>query len=386
MIEELRSYWMYSPEFRDLPGHIQGKFAFPERPQRSIVVKTGSGTQTTLSADNFIGTVSSHIYLSKFLDSPGVSIEWVREDRAALAANNGCFPSPPGTYFIEVQKLEDGNFQFFVDPLLDVRGENVMMVSETEGQLQNTFFPGSLRLFEMPAAFLLQEGKNYTADPETGAITLADPVSGTRFIQADYKTAVDSTGPFPIVPNHANNYAIPGVVMAFGRRLTDGDKLAIVVRDVRCPSALEYGGRWDLQVEFEVTARDIEDQEHIADTSVTYLFGLARSRLATEGIEITEVSMGGESEEIYDTEGDLYYYTSNFSMTVQTDWFVWVPIIGFLRQAAPLTLEAARYIASLPTDQLAGLSGDIKMLAANGLVAKSDPFFRDRSDCFETIR
>jgi hypothetical protein len=84
--------------------------------------------------------------------------------------------------------------------------------------------------------------------------------------------------------------------------------MAVVVHPIRQPVALEYGGRWDINLEFEVIARDVYAQQEIADFSVIYLWGILRSRLAKEGIEMTEISLGGESEEVYDDTGDDYYY------------------------------------------------------------------------------
>lgn len=387
-ISELRRYWSYQPRYRDLVDNIQGKFSFRgDRPQRSIVIKAGSASQEVLSADNFIGTVHSYIFLCKYRTAPGLSVEWVREDAGAIQRNGGMFPSPPGIYYIEVQTDPDDpdGFIFFVDPLLDSRGEAVQMISPTVGQLAQVPYSGSLRLFEQPSQFLLSDPASYTLDETTGRINLVAPLLQGHYLVADYRYQGTSTGPHVARPNYANSTAIPGVVLAFGTRMQDKDALSVVVQPIRSISALEYGGRWDVSLDFEVSARDVEDQEAIADQSVIYIYGILRSYLPAEGMEITEVSLGGESEETYDDNADDYFYTSSFSLTVQTDWFVWVPIQGYIRDAIPLTLEQSKAIEGLSEEELQGMTGNIKMLASIGLEVISDPFFRNKSSTYETI-
>ena len=390
-ILELRRYWSYHPRYPDLPEHIQGKYSFKERPQAGIIVKTSGGTRVDLSADNFIGTVESYVYLTKIKGYDGLAIEWVREDSVAIQNNGGRFPSLPGVYFIEIvkgepdPKTQQDTYTFFVDPLLDVYHEQVAMVAPTTGQLQRSYVPGTLRLYEMPSGFMLQEGINYIADPALGTINLASPLTGQRYLSADYRYPGVSVGPFPLQDTFADTKAIPGCVLAFGRRIKDKDRMAVVVQDIRRPAALEYGGRWDITLDVDVMARDEYAQQEIADSTCIYIWGILRSYLSDEGIEITDLSMGGESEEVYDENADDYFYNASFSMTVQTDWSVHVPLSLFIRQAAPLTLEQARYIASLG-DNVAGQQGDIQMLESLGLQAVADPFFSGRSETYELIR
>lgn len=394
-IQELRAFWQHHPKFRDLVDNIQGKFSFKERPQRGIIVKTSGGSHVSLAPDHYKGMVHSYVYLAKKVGKPGVALEWVREDARAIQENGGVFPSPPGVYFMDIVAGADHNLPnhaaFFVDPLIEVRGEQIAKVDDITYQTLYIPHPGSLRLFEMPAGFLLQETVNYTltvdaAGQPTGEVVLANPLNGGRWVQADYRWVAASSGPFPIVENHANNQAIPGVVLAFGRRVEIGDQLGVVVQPMRYPSALEYGGRWTMSIEFEVMARDVHDQREIADHSVMALFAIARSRLSTEGIEIMNVSIGGEAEEPYDETGDDYFYTSSFSMEVETEWSVCVPLNLWLRQVAPLTNEEAKVIAGLPDDQLEGQDGNIKALASLGLENVRDPFWSGAQNTFETIK
>lgn len=384
LIQELRRFWVYHPKYRDdLVDAIQGKFSFRERPQRGIIVKVSGGSHQTLAADNYKGVVYSHVYLAKMQDKAGLSVEWVREDARAIQDNGGYFPSPPGVYYLGVVE-ENGKLVFYVDPLLDVYNEMVEMPDTSTGTLAKIPVPRSLRLYEQPGGFVLEPDVNYTISGQT--ITLTQPLTGGRWLAADYRYEGDSVGPIPLVELAANNTAIPGAVLAFGRRAEAGDQLAVVVQDHRAPAALEFGGRWELSAECEVFARDVHDQREIADMSVTYLFGVARSRMSSEGIEIKSINLGGEMEEPYDDTGDEYFFGSSFSMEIETEWSIHVPLSIWVRQAIPLTKEEAREIAGLPDDELPGRYGDITALESLGLESVSDPFWSGRQGTFEVIR
>ena len=390
---ELRNYWQHHPRYRDIVDRIQGKYSFSGRPQEGIIVKTTGGSQVVLSADNFKGTIKSYVSLTRYQNYPGVAIEWVREDSRAIQANSGLFPSPPGVYYIEVTQhdLETARGQFYVDPLLDQYHEQVTQVDTTHFTLQNAPVAGSVRLFEQPAGYMLYEGEQYTLTRDeqgvpNGEIVLDTALGSGRYLTADYRYPGESTGPHDLFEMHANHKAIPGVVLAFGRRIERGDRMAVVVQDIRRPSALEYGGRWSITLDIEVIARDVYAQADIADQSVIYLWGIARSRLSTEGIEIMDLSMGGESEEVYDEAGDDYFYLSTFSLTAEVEWSVHVPLNLFLRQAAPLTVEQAKAMASLPDTALAGEQGNIQGLENLMLESVTDPFWSGRRGSFEIIR
>ena len=386
-ILELRRYWGYHPRYRDLVENIQGKYSFKERPQHGMIVKTGSGSRVDLAADNYIGIVESYVYQAKVKNYVGGALEWVREDAVAIQANGGRFPSPPGVYYIEL--TEDN--EFWVDQLLDVYREQVMMPTTSTGMLEHPPLMGTVRMFEMPAGYQLVEGVNYTLTLDgdgkpTGEFTLTEPLTGGRTLVADYRTAGASTGPIVLVPGRANNTAIPGCVLAFGRRNEKGDRVAVVVEPVRRQAAMEYGGKWDLTLDIDVMSRDVYAQQEIYDQTIIYLWGVLRPYLSSEGLEITDLSMGGESEEPYDENGDDYFYNANFSVTVQADWSIHIPLNIFIRQASPLTVAQAREAAGMTDEELVGFQNNIKMLESLGLEAISDPFFSGKTNTYETIR
>ena len=391
-ILELRRYWATHPKYRDIVDNIQGKYSFKERPQHGIIVKTGSATKVDLSPDNFKGTVISYVLLAKYKGHPGLSIEWIREDQLAILANSNQFPSPPGVYYIGVEQDPDDENElvFYVDPLLDVYHEQVVPTG-TQAILNNAPVDGTIRLYEMPSGFLLVEGVNYTLvrdsqSKPTGEITLTNALTGGRYLSADYRYPAPSSQPWRITPNFSNNQAIPGCVLAFGNRAEKGDQMAVVVQDRRSPTALEYGGRWSLTVDFDVTSRDVFAQQEIADFSVTYLWGILRPQLSTEGMEMMDISMGGESEEVYDETGDDYFYNSTFSLTVETEWAYHVPLPVFIRQVSPLNSQQYQIMAGLPDEAVGAVQTNIRMMDSMGLEAVADPFFVGRTETYEVIR
>lgn len=366
IIHELRQFWAYNPEYRDdLVDNIQGSYSFRERPQQAIIVKMGGTNHQRLSPDNFVGTLRSYVCQAKVGGSTGLSFEWVREDAIAIQDNNSVFPSAPGIYIITITALDDCEriITFEVQQCLDVTREGVMMTSVTEGQLAQPYIPGTLFLREFPTDYVLVEGADYTANPTTGEITLLVPLAGGCILTAEYRYKGLLLGPFYVRQNRAHHKAIPGVLVAFGRRTEVGDQTAVIVTRMREPAAKVYGGRWDNAIEMEIMARDVHSQREIADQTVMYINGILRSRLAPEGLEILDVSMGGEIEEVNDETADNYFYNTTISMTLQTDWEIYVPIVGRIRQ----------------------FTGGPEFGTSGSFVTYTDPFFATKSRTMEKI-
>lgn len=323
-IKELRAFWSLDPKYQDLVDNIQGKYSFEERPQFGIILKTGQATKVQFSPDNFMGTVASYVTLARIPGYPGLSVEWVREDAIAIQDNGGRFPVAPGVYYCEMTSEDE----FYIDPLLDVRDERVTMTTNSEGSIQAVPYEGSLRIYELPSARELKPGVDYVVGSDQTTIFLNTPLANNMALSADYRTAGVSTGPWKVLPRSGMNKAIPGVTMVFGHRYKKGDRWAILVSAIREPAYLEYGGKWELGVDIDIVARDVNSQAEISDSTAMFLWAILRPNLIEEGIDIQDVSMGGETEEIYDENGDDYFYGSSMSVTVQSDWFLFVPIVS----------------------------------------------------------
>jgi hypothetical protein len=176
-------------------------------------------------------------------------------------------------------------------------------------------------------------------------------------------------------------------VLAFGRRITPGDRLAVVVQRKRTISALEYGGRWDLTLDMDIIARDPLAQREILDQTAIFLWNMARPRLSTQGVEIASINMGGETEEAYDENADDWYYNGSLSLQLQTDWAIHVPLGITLRGVeqgggapiapgtAPLTPPYIEQIANLTDEQIAEIQTNMRALSSLGLRQPWDPFY-----------
>ena len=163
------------------------------------------------------------------------------------------------------------------------------------------------------------KGGDYTFDPTTGVVTLLSPlVSGTR-LEADYNYPVASSGPFGLKRDTSNNEAIPGVILAFGKQLQNGDKQAVVIHESLVPVADEYGGRWEVSLDMDIITRDPATREEISEMVLMYFFGIRKEALTDEGLEI------------YDDTAQDYYFNSTVSLSLQCDWAIQVP--------KPLTIE-----------------------------------------------
>lgn len=321
-ILELREFWANHPAYPDLPDNIQGKYSFKERPQYGIIVKGGQANKLQLSADNFMGTLKSYCFLAYVPNYTGLSCEWVREDAIAIQDNRGVFPSLPGAYYCEIT----GEKEFHVDPLYTVQAEQVMMTSPVEGTLLHTPLRRSLRLYELPSSRKLVEGVDYTLNEDGSVFTLREPLPRGLSLTADYRYPGESSGPWPLEYNTGVNKPIPGCVLAFGHRVAVGDRFAVIVTPYRQDAYLQYGGKWEQTLDITVMTRDTNAQMEIADQTAVYLWGILRPTLSSQGVEVTDVSMGGESEEVYDENGDDYFYNSSISVTVETEWGAFVPL------------------------------------------------------------
>ena len=373
VILELRNSFSRHPIYSKLTPWIQNKYAFDERPQFGIVVKGASASKVALSGDNYIGTISSHVMLTNVGEMVH-PIEWIREDLKAVQANDGIFPLAPGIYYIEILQAPENPQQpgqYIVDPLLTVTDEAVLYFEsgiEREAQLQSVPVRGTLRLW-INKNTLLKEGTDYTVNYQSGALSLSVRVPPTSTLTADYRYAVPSLGPVDFYWNQSDHTTLPGVIMAFGKRARTGDKVAVVVYQDRVEAARAFGGKFEVSFDLDVIAQDPIQMEEIADLVVMYLWGERKPFLETEGIEIIDISMGGEAEEVYDETGDNYYYNASISLQLRADWEIHVPL--------PLTFSK---VTQEPTDTTVGIQPVL-----NKMFYATSPVILDRNSDYERI-
>lgn len=373
-ILELKDSFSRHPIYSQIVPFIQNKFAFTERPNMGIVVKGSSGNKVSLSGDNFIGNVQSFVMLG-YVGLPVYPIEWVREDLDAIRANEGRMPSAPGIYYIEILTVPENPQTpgtFVVDPLLTVTGEPLLRFEsgiEREAQLENPPTKGTVRLWVNDRAMLV-EGTDYTIDYRTGAVTFLSRFTLNETVTADYRFPIPSQGPFEFQWNTADFRTLPGVVLAFGKRARAGDKVAVKISPDREDTALAYGGKFEVSLDLDILSQDTTATEEIADLSVMYLWGEKKPYLEFEGIEIVDISIGGEAEETYDETADLNYYTASLSLQFRADWEIHVPL--------PLTISKV-------TTKAADGSDGIIYAGPSTLLFSTFPTIVGRNNDFERI-
>lgn len=340
LIGEIRSILYEHPKYRSDSQNVVNKFSFKERPQRGVVVSGTSADRVSLSANDYIGRLTSFVMLTPYQNFPGTTIEWVRENFASLekiSKRRDVFPSHPGAYLVEIRQLPNivdrTPGKFTVKPHLTVNGENLLLFSDpagAEAQISNTpLYEGALRLWLNGRRPLLQD-VDYSVDWSSGSIVFMKDLPPGAVVEADYRFIVQETGPFDFYTEKFNTDAIPGAVIAFGDRAQDCDKMVIVVTDKRVETAEVFGGKFEVHFDLTVFSRDSDDREKFSDYIIHRILEKKLS-WGFEGLELLDVSPGGESEEIYNAEIDDYYYDSAVSLTIRVDWesYVSLPIQNF---------------------------------------------------------
>lgn len=379
LILEMQDSFSRHPVYEKIVPFIQNKFSFSERPQFGIVIKNSTANKVSLSADNFIGTVDSHVMLA-YLKHPVYPLEWVREDLNCVRENGGVMPTAPGIYYMEIlrapQNAQDQGV-YCLDPLFTVTDEPLLhFVSgiEREAQLQRVPVQGTVRLWQ-DRHYLLIEGTDYAVNYQTGAIHFLTRFNPEALVTADYRYPGQTMGPFFFNWNTADFKTLHGVILAFGKRAKVGDKIAIVVYQDRVQAANAYGGRFDVTFDVSVISRDPDQMEEIADLCTMFLWGEKRPILSIEGIEVTNVSMGGENEEVYDETADLNYYNASLSVEIQADWEIHLPL--------PLTISRIAPKGGL-ADVIAGVPS-VQQGPENDLFFQSWPIIAGRNNSFERL-
>lgn len=366
LIDELKDSFSQHPVYNKVVPFIQAKYSFEERPQYGIIVTNASANKVSLSSDNFMGMIDSHVMLCYF-GTPAYPIEWVREDQAALKANNDVFPLSPGFYAIEILEAPENATDpgyYVIDPLLTATQEPLLRFQtgiETEAQLQRIPVQGTVRMYEN-GRYQLQEGTDYQVNYSNGQVTFLTTSNPGARVTADYRYVVPSIGPVPFYWNTSDFKTLPGVVLAFGKRARKGDKVAVVVTQDRVETARAYGGKWELTFEMNCVAQDPTQREEIADLAAMYLWADKKPFLETEGIEVVEISLGGESEEPMDETGDIYMYTASMSVQLRADWEQHVPMPFTISNIDPTLTTTTNNLVFATLPMFAGRNSDFERI------------------------
>lgn len=387
-IKELREFWSTHPKYLDLVDGIQGKYSWEQTPTKGIVVKTSGSSHVRYSADNYKGIRHSYATLFKPKGTRGTSIEWLKEDGVAINSNNGFFPSPPGFYFVKITEIDDYTkiLTFSVTKFLDVSSEIMRLNSLSDGVLVHPPLQNTVTLRVMPSNYELFEDINYIVNYTTGEITFVQPLPNPpAYVEASYRYNGGVTEGFKVQENYYHKNAIPGVLMAFGRRSFLNDVMVICITQLREPAYKIYGGKWTGSIELDCFSKDEYEQREISSWTAHFIEAMLRPAATAFGIEITEVSSGGETEEPFDDVADDYKYSESISVSVETEWEMHVPIVGRVSSVEPLSLFQQQQYAGLTDEQIAQVSNNIRYTESIGLVNIQDPFFNGRRT-FESVK
>jgi hypothetical protein len=335
VIAELKDILYEHPRYRSDSNNVQNKFAFDERPQRGVIVNGTSGDRVKLSADNYMGRLSSYCMLSPVSGYPNTTVEWVRENFTVLegfSVNRDIFPTPPGVYTFEVTRLPDEarNVPGLIEmrPNLTVFNEYILTFPDSgtlKGLLSRTsIYPGSVRLWINNRVALIPD-VDFTVDYETSEITFLKSTPTGSVLTADYRYTLPVQGPYEFRKEEFNVSILPGVVIAFGDRCQECDKWDIVITSERTDVADVYGGKFEMQFELIAFSKDSEDREKLSDYLIMKILE-RQLKLGFEGIELLDVNPGGENEDVFNAETDEYFYESSISLGFRVDWSIYKPL------------------------------------------------------------
>jgi hypothetical protein len=249
---------------------------------------------------------------------------------------------PPGFYFIEILDKTS----FIMTPMFSVEEELVaskVTGTETTLHLVNTpvlvDYVLSLYLRWSPTAprVFLDRNVDYTI-LEDGTITLLTPLPAGYSLYASYRWRGANKGPYTIDGEYSfNTEAIKGVVLAFGSRVEEGDKVCVVFTDKRERCAQVKGGHYIMNFEWKVFSRDPMTTSEITDHLVSDIWAFRKEPLRSEGITIQDCTGSGEAESSYDDATQAMYFESTISMEIRTEWKLFIPYILKLKQYRDLT-------------------------------------------------
>lgn len=365
LILELQEVFSRHPVYRKVVPFIQGKHAFEERPEFGIIVTGSNASKVQLSPDNFMGTVQSHVMLAQ-VGKAQFPLEWVREDLACLRQNGGRMPTAPGIYYLEVLQAPDGagDFgSFVIDPLFTVTDEPVIRFQsglETKAYLQHLPLSPTVRLYQ-DRIYFLKEGIDYTLDGRD--IQFLQSFPPTAVVTADYRYPGETIGPVNFCWNTSDTSTLPGVVLAFGKRAEENQKVAVVVYEDRVDAAEAFGGKSELSFELEILARDVGQAEELGDLTYMYLWSERKPVLEWEGIEVLDVSVSGESEEPIDETGEDFQYTTTVSVQLRADWEVHRPLPLVIAKVEPGLNQVASNFFYESNPVFAGRTPDYERIA-----------------------
>lgn len=340
--EDLNNLTSYQRN-EDVSSQTRGTPTFGENRVFQVAKPMLAGPDNTAIADNFRQievTVNGVRVFSEFVD--GAKKVFVLPQAPVLGATvlvsyYYSNLTPPGRYYITMATTD----QFIIDPLYDVKRE--LVIEYTTGtELTATLAHGDLYVnFDKLYTVKMQHSEklslvrdiDYSIDLTTGVITFLQPLPVGTTLYANYRWVGSRLGPFTVPKEyHYDDTALPGVILAFGNELNAGQKMVLIVYPKRVPCAQLFSGHYNMSFDVDVVCRDPIQLPELTDHIVNVLWSDRRLQLISEGLTLTAVEPGGESEDVYDSNtGDLYYKNS-VSIQMMTEYKKFVPFLWDLEE------------------------------------------------------
>jgi hypothetical protein len=83
ILREVENAFLNHPAFSDKVT-VTNKFPYEQRLQYGVVLRNTSASLMRMSADNYMADLFSHVRLARKGNSPGLSVEWVRENTSEI--------------------------------------------------------------------------------------------------------------------------------------------------------------------------------------------------------------------------------------------------------------------------------------------------------------
>lgn len=324
-IYELQDIIKEHPKYKDTL--VINKYQDQEREKVNIIIKNASATGRRMSLDQYATTIESYSTVANLKGIRGDMLTWVKDDVKDIQQLVA-----PGYYIIKM--LTDRQFE--IEQILVIQDEYIHQTSISQTgdpitQLRhNEVNPGSESIIDQTNRKYVKE-VHYTIDYALGIITWLIPIENID-LKIDYQYLRPSVGPFDIEPYRVDTTSLPGVALAFGDELREGDMQVVIVTTRREPSTQVTTGRWNMNLDIEVRAQDTDTAEKLIDYVASILWATRKIPLADRGITITDISLSGESEEQELDTPDEYSFSNTLSLGVEVDWEYHIPLTESIRQ------------------------------------------------------
>jgi len=306
------------------------KFPEEERPKHALMVRSLSGNSMKLGLDNFVRVAVQYSSLANLKGIQGNSIEWVTDDKKGI--DEGIL-SAPGFYIVKM--TSDKSFN--VTPFLIVDDEklDIQYIEGKKGTyLKNKPINPFTDIIFSDTKIDLKRDIDYTIDYTTGKILFKTSIEEFESLFIDYQTVCQTSQDHNIEPYMASTAAIPGVILAFGDRLKEGDEQVVVVSKEMRDVAKVFGGRWQCSLDLVGISQDDDQVERLVDYAVSMFWAEWQDKLIDEGINVFDFSLSGESEDLELENAEEYFYTSGISFTAEVDWQLAIPLVAEIRRVA----------------------------------------------------